>query len=288
MDEARFQIAGLVFGLKVVGRRREFSIPASYQPFIVDSGNVDLFLEAEYRPVPPIEAEPVFDSLGPWRMWRSQGGYIISAHSSEARDKPYQIVTIDEGFSHGRTLISEAVLEGRPSFFPFGYPVDEVLAINRLALGYGIEVHACGLSDNGDGILFLGISGAGKSTMSQIWDSEENVLVLSDDRIIITRKNDTFWIHGTPWHGDAGIADPGGVPLKAVFFIQHAPENKARRLNVMQGATNLLARSFPTFWNRSGMQFSTGMAGDIAGKIPVFELDFTPDSEIVGFVRSLR
>ncbi|MHB1055972.1 MAG: hypothetical protein ACYC0K_08995, partial [Thermoleophilia bacterium] len=174
-----------------------------------------------------------------------------------------------------------------PCYFPFSYPVDEVLAINRLALGHGIEVHSCGIDDNGGGILFLGVSGAGKSTMSKQWDQEEGVTVLSDDRIIITPRDGNFWIHGTPWHGDAGLADPAGVPLKAVFFIEHAETNNAGRLGPGQVASRILARSFPTFWNKEGMQFTAGLATEIALGVPGYELGFVPEQAAVEYVRSL-
>ena len=111
--------------------------------------------------------------------------------------------------------------------------------------------------------------------------------MLSDDRIIITNQDGSFWIHGTPWHGDAGIADPGGVPLSAILFISHAEKTTARSISPVLAASQLMARSFPTYWNRAGMEFSTELAGDLAQKLPAFELEFTPEQGIVDYVRDL-
>lgn len=162
-----------------------------------------------------------------------------------------------------------------------------MLAINRISRGHGLEVHACGLSDHGRGILFLGVSGTGKSTTARVWDQLEEVLVLSDDRIIITNQDGLFWIHGTPWHGDAGIADPSGVPLSAIFFISHAEETLARPISPVLAASQLIARSFPTYWNREGMEFSAELAGNLVQQLPAYELAFKPEPGIVDYVRGI-
>ncbi|MHB1325813.1 MAG: hypothetical protein ACYDGS_08750 [Thermoleophilia bacterium] len=292
MREARFLIAELVFELKAAGDSGEFEVPSSYKPFQLDGGaEADISFVSHVGGIPRWEAEPVFDSKGPWRLWRQGEGYLITLHSSLNREEPYQIARVDSGFSTGETWMSEKVFEELAGYFPLNYPLDEVLAVNRLALGHGIEVHACGIDDHGQGILFLGVSGAGKSTISKLWDAEDGVLVLSDDRIIITVRDGGYWIHGTPWHGDAGLADPGGVPLKAIFFISHAPENKADNeaspLGAGQCASRLLARSFPTFWNRDGMQFSADLAAGIASHTPAFSLEFVPEVSVLSYVRNL-
>ncbi len=264
-----------------------FSIPQDYLPFQVNDRRPDFSLVADSNGVPDWDGDLVFDSHGAWKLWRSGGQYLISLESSNRKGLPYQIAYLDEGFSQGRAFTWEGMGELLPNYFPFSYPLDEVLAVNRLALGHGIEVHACGISDHGRGLLFLGVSGAGKSTMSRLWDAGEEVVVLSDDRIIITPRDGRFWIHGTPWHGDAGLADPGGVPLAAIFFLSHGETNTVSSLSPAQTASRLMARSFPTFWNQEGLGFSTGIATDVALTVPGRELEFVPGPETVDYVRRL-
>lgn len=293
MKEARFLIAELVFELKAADDAVEFDVPSAYEPFqMPGSGNgADISLVYHTGSIPPWDAELLFDSGGPWRIWSRGDGYLLSLHSSLDMEHPYQIAVLDSGFSKGETWVSNKVYEESPGYFPLNYPLDEVVAVNRLSRRHGIEFHSSGIDDNGHGILFLGVSGAGKSTISKLWDAEESVLVLSDDRIIVTERDGGYWMHGTPWHGDAGLADPGGVPLKAIFFISHAPENKTvnevSSLGAAQCASRLLARSFPTFWNRDGMQFSADFAAGIASQTPAFSLEFVPDASVLGYVRNL-
>ena len=287
MKSAKFQIARLIFELQIREPAPEFSIPESYQPFQVENGSADLLLEASYGDIPDLDGELIFDSGGPWRIYHHGDGLAFTAHSSLEPDNAYQVAFVDKEFSRGETIIRPDVPERSPGYFPLNYPIDEVLAINRISRGHGLEVHACGLSDHGRGILFLGVSGTGKSTTARVWDQLEEVLVLSDDRIIITNQDGLFWIHGTPWHGDAGIADPSGVPLSAIFFISHAEETLARPISPVLAASQLIARSFPTYWNREGMEFSTELAGNLVQQLPAYELAFKPEPGIVDYVRGI-
>jgi len=71
---------------------------------------------------------------------------------------------------------------------PLEYPLDELLIMHRLTQEKAIELHGTGIvRANGDANLFVGHSGAGKSTTTRLWTSVEDVEVLSDDRIIVRR-----------------------------------------------------------------------------------------------------
>lgn len=283
--QVKFQIAGLVFELVAADGSDGFVVPSSYRSFQVADGKSDILIKAHSGMIPDWRGDLVFDSHGPWRLWRRDENMVLSLHNSPEKTEPYQVVILDRDFTQAETYTEQSVIDGWDGYFPMNYPLDEVVAVNRLAFGHGVEVHASGISDNGQGILFLGVSGSGKSTISKLWDEEDGVLVLSDDRIIITSRADGYWIHGTPWHGDAGLADPAAVPLEAIYFISHAPENKADRLGAGQAASQLLARSFPTFWHKEGMQFTAGFTVDIAQNVPAYQLSFAPDRSAVEYVR---
>ena len=84
--------------------------------------------------------------------------------------------------------------------YPLEYPLDELLIINLLAQGRGVEVHAAGVIDpEGCGHLFLGQSGGGKTTISRLWQGVERAEILSDeDRIILRKEAGRIWMYGTP------------------------------------------------------------------------------------------
>ena len=89
---------------------------------------------------------------------------------------------------------------------------------------------------------------------------------------------------GTPWHGDAKVASPEGVPLERIFIIKQSPENYALPLSVNNAASALFVRCFPTFWDSLGMTYILNLLSEIAEQIPCCELGFVPDPSILDLV----
>ena len=170
---------------------------------------------------------------------------------------------------------------------PFFGPTIELLMVNYLARINSMIVHACGMDYEGKGILFVGESGAGKSTLTKIWSQKPGVEILSDDRIIIRKKNDQYWMYGTPWHGDAEFASPVTLKLEKIFFIRHGQTNSAKTVGGTLPVLQFLKASFPPFWDKKCMQFAMEFFNDLVAAVPCRELFFVPDSKIVDFVNSL-
>jgi hypothetical protein len=164
----------------------------------------------------------------------------------------------------------------------------EILMVNLLSRGRGVLLHACGVATiGGRGHLFVGVSGAGKSTLANLWRRRSDVVVLSDDRVIVRRRGEEFWAHGTPWHGDAKLASPVAVPLERIYVIEHAEENRAVPLKPVDAASRLLVRAFPTYWDAEGMAFTLQLLGQLSQAVPCYELGFVPDQSVIDFVGSL-
>src|SRR5213078_1486031 len=105
--------------------------------------------------------------------------------------------TFDEAFTHGEIVLSH---ELEPGADPLAYPLDELLAVSILGQGGGVELHGCGLVVDAKGFLFVGQSGAGKTTTARLWLSETSPTILSDDRIIVRDTENGLRMYGTPWH----------------------------------------------------------------------------------------
>ncbi len=108
---------------------------------------------------------------------------------------------------------------------PLLYPLDQLLLMHLLSRREGAIIHAAGLALQGRGYIFPGKSGAGKSTLSRLLLGSEQVEMLSDDRVVARKIKGRFEVFGTPWAGDAGIAENKNFPLSGIFFIHHAGEN---------------------------------------------------------------
>ena len=79
----------------------------------------------------------------------------------------------------------------------------------------------------GNGYAFLGKSGTGKSTHSQLWLRYlEGYELLNDDHPIIRLVNDEVIIYGSPWSGKTPCYKNKQARLKAVVRLEQASENK--------------------------------------------------------------
>jgi hypothetical protein len=181
------------------------------------------------------------------------------------------------------------------SSVPLGYPLMPLLW--TILLGRfpteagGLLCHACGIvTPDGDGLLFAGFSGAGKSTTSRLWRQFcPEATVLSDDRLVLRRDSDspTGWtIHGTPWHGDAEEANPGQAPLTRILVLGRSPDgirNQCVPLSPAPATAQLLT---PPIGDRDGTQAALALASDAARSLPMDRWDFAPNAQAVHTFRA--
>ncbi len=221
-----------------------------------------------------------------WKVFALPRRWLFTFHPDATTRKPAQVVIIDKHFSRGE-LFYNPVPRGTVRFpNPFVHPMLEVLFVPLLAQRQGILCHACGIVDNGKGFLFLGNSGDGKSTFAKLWQGRATIL--NDDRIIIRKKGNDYWIYGTPWHGDVELISAQGVPLEGIFFLKHGQTNRVVRKRGALAGAMFLSRSFLPLWNRTGMRQTIALSERIVASVPCYELSFVPDDSAVEFVRNLK
>jgi hypothetical protein len=200
---------------------------------------------------------------------------------------PYQAACFNDDFTEGRVEVRREVFATRLPLYPLHYPLDELLMVHLLARGRGVEIHCSGVVDgNGQGTLFIGQSGAGKTTMARLWLAEPDVTILSDERIILRREGDDVWMYGTPWHGDGHIANPGRARLERLVFLRHAASNTIRPVSATDAIARLFSCSFTPFHDRAGLDFSLRFLETVARRCRRDELGFLPDRSAVDFLRA--
>jgi hypothetical protein len=230
----------------------------------------------------------LFDSGSIWRLYELEDGrqeFRLAAPFSGWQT--YKVARFDAGWTSGEVLYRRQYFVPGEPVYPLEYPLDEVLISNLLARGRGIEVHACGLRDrDGNGYLFTGQSGAGKSTTASLWSqAEAGARILSDERVILRLRGGRIWMHGTPWHGDARLADADSAPLTRIFFLARGARNELAPQNQAESAARLFACSFPPFYSPDGLAFTLEFLDKLTGLVACDELRFVPDPQIIEFIR---
>jgi len=287
------QIGGFSFGMWCVGGM-PVTLDPEHESFLVRGAEqdraCDIELDIDWTDALELPAaEPSFLSGGLWTAYVASTGTKFYFSSPAVGNGPYKAAWFDSRFERGHVVLNRSVIPAGQPIFPLEYPLDELVMMHRLALGEGIEVHALGLvDDDGTGYLFLGHSGAGKSTTARLWLSQPGVRMLSDDRIILREHGDEIWMYGTPWHGDAGIASAGRARLSRIFVLEQAPAEELIPLSQGQAAAELFARTFVPFYLKSGVQFSLGFLDQVTRCVPCSIFRFTPTARAVEALRHAR
>jgi hypothetical protein len=258
----------------------EFDTPRAYRPFISD-GRADLHLGLHLG-APELElGDKGFDSPPIWSLYRNGETSVIKIFDSYSDLQrllvhPFQFKRADLYFT----------APGGQFVDPFFGPTMELLMINYLAQGYGVIIHACGIELNGTGLLFIGESGAGKSTLANLWNRENGITVLSDDRTLVRYVDGEFRMYGTPWHGETKFGSPRGVKLEKIFFLRHSRKNAIQPLSRIESVLQMLQCSFPPYWDAAGMEFTLALFEKLSNQIDCCALSFWPDESAIEFIKA--
>jgi hypothetical protein len=193
VHRSRFCVGGV--SVQIAGDcGADVTLVPSLEPFRVETGTSDIHIRVNrVRSLPPAPGRQLFDSGTTWELSEGAAGFQFDFNAAIFGHTPFKRLVIDAHFRNATLLMNEECLAGLPGEVePLGYPLDELLIMHRLTQEKAIELHSCGIvRPDGTGDLFVGHSGAGKSTTTRLWTEHEDVEVLSDDRIIVRRDEES-------------------------------------------------------------------------------------------------
>jgi hypothetical protein len=259
----------------------------SLQPFQATAECFDVEITVKsVRELAKVSSQQLFDSERTWSLCQSGEGFVFDFSDASFGEHPYKRLLVNAQFTSGTLQINQKAF--RPyahRLSPLDYPLDELLIMHRLTQEKAIELHGTGIvRPNGEANLFVGHSGAGKSTTTRLWTATEDVEVLSDDRIIVRRDLSTptrIRMYGTPWHGEAMFASPNSSPLTRIFVLEHGHGNVITPLSPSQAVAELFARSFVPFHRHEYVDSALVFLEELVDAVPVYRYAFEPDQRAV-------
>ena len=153
---------------------------------------------------------------------------------------------------------------------------------------HGVMLHACGVADGQRGMLFVGPSGAGKTTMARLWSNSGEASVLSDEYCIVRAIKGQLWLYGTPWVGRGGFCSFGKIPLEEVFFIEHGKETERVSVREIEALSRLMSQAFLPMWDKTKRQLVLDTCVDLVQSVSCCRLPFVPDKGVVQLLRRVQ
>ncbi|HEY4903183.1 MAG TPA: hypothetical protein VIH89_06900 [Candidatus Sulfotelmatobacter sp.] len=324
---SHFRVGGVT--VEVSGERSDdIALVPSAEPFRVSAGASDIDIQVEWvERLGRESGRRLFDSGSIWKLYEGETGFQFDFSAPVFGERPYKRLFVDESFCGAVLHMSEESFAGSDDATgALGYPLDELLIMHRLTQEKAIELHGCGIvSADGTGNLFVGHSGAGKSTTTRLWTASEDVEILSDDRIIVRAAEPKTLVeapfgstggaasagvlrfaqddrvgskgqpssghmrmYGTPWHGEAMFASPASAPLTRIMVLEHGHGNVLTRLSSSQAVAELFARSFVPMHRHEYVESELEFLQSVAESVPCYRYSFEPDARAVEKILNLH
>ncbi|MBN1321348.1 MAG: radical SAM protein [Thermoleophilia bacterium] len=229
----------------------------------------------------------------PWAIYRSSGAWVYVGISPgdapderAGEDHPHCIGVFSDDHTRG-TVYREADFYTRGGLGSLTtFPSDQILLARLLADRQGCYLHASGFVLDGQGLLFVGHSEAGKSTTMKLL--REHGEILCDDRIIVRRWPDGFRIHGTWSHGELPDVSPAEAPLRALLLLEKAGANELLPvIDKRERLGGVLSHVIKPMVSADWWEKTLDIAHQIATEAPIYRLRFDKSGEIVGLLKEL-
>ena len=236
-----YKVAEHTFTVCMADNEKGIALP-SYEPFAVSADGVDELLFA-------LEVDDAFYPLAKGELIGEFDCGAADFGVYRLNDGTYQMLISPPGGQYCGLLqaspdFKEAVIatRGEDSLRTFAVNNALMLMFAFASAGMGtLLVHASVIKNDDRGYLFLGKSGTGKSTHSDLWlryikGSE----LLNDDNPVVRVNGKEVMVYGSPWSGKTPCYKDVGYPIGGIVRLEQAPVNEFQRLDGVQAFIALM------------------------------------------------
>jgi len=252
-----------------------FSIEETHVPFVVSSDcPAHLELACRVGPIETPTSPPVFTAGESWSLHRdADGGEDIVFRGGLNFGTEVWHLRLDRSFRRG--WLVEAPVMPEQVVRADGYPLLEYIVARMLGRHDGLLIHASTAILDGFAYVFVGHSGAGKSTIASIAEAA-GARIPTDDRTIITVTDGEVMAWGTPWHGSLVRKSPEGAPVRGIFLLQQAAFDRIEPLSPARAAKELFVRLIQPRLEAGEVRETLRILEQIVERTPVGLLKFRP------------
>jgi hypothetical protein len=285
--EHHLTIAGARFVLN--GALDLQQLPSSFTPFLDTAADFDV--QCAVNLLGPSDAVSTLPLVvdDPW-SFRVNAGRIDVCRRNEAGATLWRI--------RGSLSMDEAEVSWHPTLFTKHYESYEKAWETGLGLSIlvlltrdagGLLFHGSATTLDGMGVLCVGVSGRGKSTIATLFDTGDGV-ALTDEHPVVRQSTSrdgemAFQVHGSPWPSSAGYARDDAAPLKRIYFLEHGPENVIHPLSPSEAFQRLIKVALIPWQDPQLFDPCLSTVEALLANVPAAVLSFVPDESVVDAIR---
>ena len=296
MNKRYFQIAGITICLEADLDLDATTFNPALLPFSVDGVGEDNIVLQRYFEIPDMGkydlGNEIFRNL-PWAIYENK---FIGHH--------YYQGILPEGYENSMWCFADFSYDfslGKIYFRPYtkeliinkgwrnltSFPSDGIWITQFLSDRSALYMHSAAAIINGNGLMFIGRSEAGKTTTIQMLQKARDrngasVVILCDESNIARRWSNGWRVHGTWSHGEESEVSALSAPLKAIFILKQDQTNTIAPLSDQsQIIKHLLSTMFRPVMTKSWWMKELNIIDLLVKEIPVYDMHFDKSGQII-------
>ncbi len=284
-----FKIGGIALSIDSDLPLTKETFASKFQPFrCTNEGDVSVTIH-HHCGLPKIRdwGEEVYQRA-PWIIYETPSSYVYNMFVEGNEESPL-IATFNKDHTEGHIYkgeIYEKIFKKGNLTSLLCFPTDQIVFARLLADRGGIILHGGGLIFKEKGYLFVGHSDAGKTTLVKIF--QDHAKILNDDRMIVRKENGSFYLYGTPWHGELSLVAPDRVPLKAILFLNQAKENKVEKTEGIDAFKRLYGCTIKPLVTEKWAQNALDICQSLSCEAACYHLYFDKTEGVISAVANIR
>ncbi len=229
-----YNAAGVTFCVSSQYPISDTTFHPKFKHFEIDQPGEDVVdINHHFNQLPPNNILTLFKvkvyARDQWKIFKTDQNWIFEYHSLFSETYIQKAVAV---INHDFSLIDVYVEHlSRENYNRGEFPAltlfntDQMVFAKLLNDRDGIMIHSNGFDINGCGLIFAGVSGSGKSTISKMLKAR-GYEILCDDRMMIRTVENRLRIFGNWCYGSHPDVSASEAPLKGICFLEKAMENK--------------------------------------------------------------
>lgn len=142
-------------------------------------------------------------------------------------------------------------------------------------------MHGSFVELDGNGIIFTGPSGIGKTTQAELWQKYLNANIINGDKVFVRVYNNEISGYGAPWSGSSPYCLNKKAQLKGIVVLLQSDKNRITKLDCVEATTRVMPHIFMHHWDERCVVKVLSTIDKVLKNTSVWLLECKPDQEAV-------